>query len=175
MENWKPIREFNGEYEVSNLGNVRSVLKRIVKRDNSIYTRVSKQLRPANRKGYLLFGISYDFKLTTRLGHRLVAQEFLDNPLNKKEVNHKNGIKTDNRVENLEWVTRRENLDHAIKNNLVARNCGESNGNHKLTKEIVQKIRETYKPKEFGLVKTARMFNTSKRNVLDIVKYKIWK
>lgn len=175
MKTWKPIKRFNGDYEVSDCGDVRSTHRVIKKRDGTVYTRISKELSPANRKGYLVYGISYNWKMSSHLAHRLVAEEFLPNPDNKKEVNHKDGNKANNNVLNLEWVTRRENLDHAIKNGLVARNSGEKNGNSKLTQEIVDNIRATYKPHTFGLLKTARMFNTSKRNVLDIIKNKIWK
>lgn len=71
--------------------------------------------------------------------HRLVAEAFIPNPENKLEVNHKNDIKTDNRVENLEWVTRQENIDHAISMGFSALR-GEENGNSKFTEEDVRKV-----------------------------------
>ncbi len=70
--------------------------------------------------------------------HRLVAIAFIPNPENKLQVNHKDGIKTNNVVENLEWATYRENTNHAIKNNLVA--FGERHGGSKLTEKQVLSI-----------------------------------
>ena len=72
------------------------------------------------------------------LVHRIVAEYFVDNAESKVQVNHINGIKTDNRVENLEWVSHRENLNHAIKNNLTLK--GEENRNSKLKDIDVVKI-----------------------------------
>lgn len=70
--------------------------------------------------GYAYVSLTYSRKAKRLLVHRLVAQAFIPNPENKKEVNHINGIKTDNRVENLEWVSREENIQHAYKNNLIS-------------------------------------------------------
>lgn len=92
MENWKAI---NAKYEVSDMGNVRRINKdRILK------------LSPNNSGYYAVYVGKREFV------HRLVAMAFIPNPEGKAEVNHKNGIKTDNRASNLEWVTRSENLNH---------------------------------------------------------------
>ena len=112
MEIWKSIPDTNDNYQVSNLGNVRS-------RHNK-YTHKIDYYKPLNpyktKKGYL--SVKIKEHRTSRPVHRLVAQAFIPNLENKPQVNHINGIKTDNRVENLEWCTNQENCIHAIKNGL---------------------------------------------------------
>lgn len=78
-----------------------------------------KKLRPGTKPaGYRFVGLHRDGKTSYKHVHRLVAEAFIPNPLGLLEVNHKNGLKTDNRVENLEWVTRSENAQHAMDSGL---------------------------------------------------------
>ena len=104
QEIWKPIKNYEGLYEVSNLGNVKG-LKR------------NKILKPnITRTGYYLVRL-YDknHKSKSFLIHRLVAEMFIPNINNKKTVNHKNEIKSDNRVENLEWLTTKEQNEYGTR------------------------------------------------------------
>ena len=99
-----PISGYEGLYEVNFYGSVRSLHKR----------NYQKELTPKlDRAGYLAFTLCHKGKCRTKFGHRLVAETFISNPDNKKEVNHKNGVRTDNDVQNLEWVTHSENMKHA--------------------------------------------------------------
>lgn len=116
VEIWKDIEGFEGFYQVSNLGRVKS-LSRIVNDYRGKGKRNKERILKPKRKNiansYLTVCLSKLGVITTHQVHSLVAKTFIGNPDPGKEVNHKNGIKDDNRVENLEWVTRKENTRHA--------------------------------------------------------------
>lgn len=102
-EVWKAIPHYEGRYLVSNQGRIFSLLK-------------NRIMSVSQNKGYLSIRlVGSDGKRRGEAVHRLVALAFLDNPEHKPEVNHINGIRSDNRVENLEWVSRRENTEHRWK------------------------------------------------------------
>lgn len=141
MEVWKDIPGYEGKYQVSNLGNVKSLLawngryKRHIRREKLLKQRIAKC-------GYS-YCVLCDFdggKKAVRC-HRIVAKTFVPNPENKAEVNHINGIKTDNRVENLEWCSTSENQSHAVANGL------------KKTKPVLQYDRQGNLVKEWGSAK----------------------
>jgi hypothetical protein len=124
-EIWKPISGYNGYYEVSNFGRVRSITRKIERTDpkniskKRLFT-YSGKLVPfwITKKGYCRCTLNINGIKKNHLVHRLVANEFLINEEKKEQVNHINCIKTDNRVENLEWVTNLENYLHSVKNGL---------------------------------------------------------
>ena len=120
MEEWKYIKGYEGLYQVSNLGRVKS-LKRYVQNHSGLQYLKEEQIRkPSERKdkrkkqGYLAVQLYKDNKSKNCYIHRLVAEAFVENPYNKKTVNHINGDKHDNRAINLEWSSYRENNIHAI-------------------------------------------------------------
>ena len=109
-EIWKDIKGFKGKYKVSNRGRVARITK-----TNSLRCLKGE----LNNKGYLRVGLAKNHKLYFFRVHRLVGIAFIPNPLNKPQINHKDGNKLNNCVDNLEWVTNEENYEHAIKHNLV--------------------------------------------------------
>lgn len=116
-EIWKPVVGFEGAYEVSNTGKVRS-LDRYVNAKNNSKTFISGIIRKPqkNHKGYLSVVLSKHCTSYTKLIHRLVAEAFIPNPKNLPQVNHIDTDKTNNNVSNLEWVTGLENIRHAFAN-----------------------------------------------------------
>lgn len=118
-EIWKDIKGYEGLYQVSNLGNVKSLEKRVNgKKCHRVFK--EKQLKPIEtNKGYLRVKLCHKGKISKARVHRLVAETFIEKP--NLEVNHINGDKKDNRLENLEWVTGKENKEHARKLGLYNR------------------------------------------------------
>lgn len=102
--------------------------------------------------------------------HRLVAMTYIPNPDNLPQVNHKNGVKTDNRVENLEWVTNRQNSLHALHNGWMR--IEENHQFAKLKREEVSYIKAH---PEMTRKELAEMFNVSPRTITDIRSGKTWK
>lgn len=148
VEQWKEIYP---DYLVSTLGNVDS-LKRGKRHRLSLHVQ---------NNGYLKVGLSINNQQKFFGVHRLVAMAFIPNPEGKPEVNHINGIKTDNRVENLEWATRLENQIHAYTTGLHVAGQNEDAPRAKLTNEQVRYIRDNpdgltiqQMAKKFGVVHT---------------------
>ena len=104
-EEWRIIQETDGKYSISDKGRVRN--------NNTMHI-----LSPSNKEGYRHISLYINGKPRPKSVHRLVAMEFIPNPENKREVNHKDGNPSNNCVENLEWVTPEENMQHAIDNHL---------------------------------------------------------
>lgn len=130
MELWKDIQGFEGLYQVSNMGNVRSFDRVIEVERNGITMkqhRKGKVLRQLPRKhGYLaVFLYKSDGKRTHESVHRLVASAFCERKKEATEVNHKNEIKTDNRAENLEWITHKENTNYGTAKERRNQTCRE--------------------------------------------------
>jgi hypothetical protein len=168
-EVWKSIPNFDKRYFVSNFGRIKSTK---YKGGNT-----ERLIKPALSKGYLksVF-INENGKYQSINVHRLICLAF--NPIkNYKifEVNHKNGIKTDNNIENLEWCTRQENIKHSIDNKLQTPFKGEEIGNSKLKEFEVKEIRIIASlNKRYGRRKLAKYYNVSEDTIKSIVNNKTW-
>lgn len=116
-EIWKDIEGYEGKYQISNLGRIRSVKTQY------------KILKPDlyNGRGYANITLIKDDEKFKTVIHRLVAKAFIPNPKDKPIVNHINGNKLDNRADNLEWCTESENAEHAYKTGLRKGLIGEKN------------------------------------------------
>jgi hypothetical protein len=113
MEEWRDITGYEGFYQVSNLGRIKS-LSREVKNNNGSYFTKEVILNPSKTsKGYLRVNLSKRSARKTMLVHVLVAKAFIPILEGKSQVNHKDGVKTNNVVDNLEWVNNSENIQHS--------------------------------------------------------------
>lgn len=131
-EIWKDIKGYEGLYQVSNLGRIKS-LERYVKNHDAMQYHEEKiklateRKRNDGKQGYLALQLYRDNKAKNCYVHRLVAEAFIPNPESKPTVNHINGDKHDNRAENLEWATYSENNIHAyvtgLNDETHRRNC----------------------------------------------------
>lgn len=144
-EVWKPVVGFEGFYEVSNMGRVRSVARRVLhKRAGSTRISPSRILRPALRAyGYLGLQLSVRGKQSSHYVHALVLRAFVGPRPDGTEACHCNGVATDNRACNLRWDTKSENNKDRFRHGYVAPvRRGEDAANAKLSNTKAQKIRE---------------------------------
>jgi len=163
-QTWKSIPNFS-LYEASNDGFIRSI--------NYKKTGRKQILKPAlNKSGYLRTVLLNDKKeYKSILIHRLVAMTFIVNINNKSQINHINGIKTDNRIENIEWCTHQENIRHATINKMQKPRLGSLNGNSKLTEKEVKEIRDYKELKGFHYNRKllANKYNVSECCIKEII------
>lgn len=160
----KTIKDYKN-YKVDELGNVYSMPNRTRKG-----TRILSPIMLNN--GYATIDLMNNGVKTRKLIHRLVAETFISNPENKPQVNHINGIKSDNRVCNLEWCTRSENQKHAIKTGLRSAK-GVKNSQSKLTESEVIDIRILVKC-GYGNKHISNKYNISEPTVCDIKSGRSW-
>lgn len=163
-EIWKDVVGYEGFYEVSNLGNVRRKGK-----TNNLKGRI-------HRDGYRILVLCVNCEGKSFQVHRLVATAFIANPKNKEQVNHINGVKNDNRLENLEWATRSENTIHAYNTGLISWTCRDTSkcGNFKIGESEARDIKFNCGKGMLNRKHFAEKYNISVSAVGYIVTGKRW-
>lgn len=174
-EIWKPIREYENLYEISNYG----IIKTFGRID-----RFNKKWKAKNLSlcidscGYYPISLCKDGIVKKTRIHRLVAQMFIENPYQYTDINHIDGNKLNNHYTNLEWVTPKQNSEHAWKNGLIGKTHarGENHPCSKLTWNEVNKIRDIYSTGKYTTRKLAEMFGLKgHRAIVSIINYQTWK
>lgn len=173
IEEWRPIAGYEGSYEVSSLGSVRSI-PHVVKNRYSTALRGGRVLRQTpDKRGYLLVGLSRGMKVTTVKVHRLVAAAFISAPPTiDAQVNHLDCVKAHNAVSNLEWCTRQENHRHAVDAGRLDGTISPKRGK-KLTADEVRGIRAARLSGE-TVKSIASRFGVARETAGKILRGQIW-
>jgi NUMOD4 motif/HNH endonuclease len=165
------VKRNKTRYFVSNYGRIKSINTHSVNPPNK--ETILKQ--KINRGGYCYITI-YGLKKKSYRIHRLVALSFIPNPLNKTSVNHKDGVKINNHVSNLEWVTTKENNEHAKIIGLLKPLKGEDTPRHKLFVKDIYNIRKVARVNKIAVYKQlALQYGITIENVRAICDFKSWK
>lgn len=167
-----PVVGYEDFYMVDSNGNVYSLHKSRFGKNSNLDENTPLSTYTDNKGYKSVVLVKNKVKRTTRL-HRIVALTFIPNPENKPCVNHKNGIKTDNRVDNLEWVTYSENEIHSIKRLGKKKKKGQDSPLAKLNDETVIKIKIQLQKGEKSS-NIAKMFNVSPQHICCIKKGRKW-
>jgi len=169
IEIWKDITGYYGIYQVSDFGNIKALPKHINYIDGRVRFYPEKILKPRlDGKGYCFVTLHKDDTKEQLRVHRVVAIEFLENTENKPCVNHKDSNRTNNMVDNLEWVTHSENTIHAISTGRIY------NPSKKITKEDSLKIKELYKTSKYTQSELGELFGLKQPQIHRIVTNKNW-
>jgi hypothetical protein len=163
---FKPVPGWEGFYEVNEIGQVRSIARVVTRSDGSVQTWRSRLMRPMlSSSGYLLVRLSRPGKRECARVHRIVAQAFIPNPDDLPEVNHLNGVRSDPRATNLEWVTPSGNRFHAVHTLGTVM----PPRRFKLTPEQVGAIRSLHGLENLGYRRIAALFNVDSTSIRDII------
>jgi len=174
-EEWKDIEGYEGLYQVSDLGMVKSLERHVVGRWGCSQYFPERLLKINNGDRYASAclcknGIKKVFRV-----HKLVATHFIENPDNLPQVNHKDGIKSNNAANNLEWCTAYHNIHHAMENNLNPPRRGEQVKTSKLTDVGVIEIKRLLKSTRLLNREIASLFNVGVKAINNISAGKTWK
>ena len=184
MEVWKDIIGYEGKYQVSNLGRIKSLARNIKGGHWNTNRWFSEKILSLCKRGpgYLGVCLCENDKKKTYLVHRIVLQAFVDNTGNKPESNHIDGNKHNNRVDNLEWSTRSDNEIHAYKMGLAKPTNSNKNGKlsginhhaHKLTEEDVINIRKEYAMGNISQINLGIKYNINQSSTGRIIRKLNW-
>ena len=155
MERWRNVKGLESYYQISDKGNIRSK-DRKVNRGYGEYLKRGKELKKTlSPHGYHVVVLKVNGKTINKRIHRLVAEAFLEKPEGKELVNHKDGVKTNNKLENLEWCDHAENMKHAIETGLA----------HSNLKKFEKEILEEYKKGNVSVDFLSKKYKTSPKNL----------
>lgn len=173
-EIWKSIMGYEDSYEISNYGNLRSKDRRVQAR-SGYYILKGQPIRPKiDKDGYLVIGLSKKQKVKWISIHRLVAMQYIPNPDNLPQVNHKYGNKLDNYYKHLEWNTCKQNIDHACKNGLRGKaKRGEDSNLAKLSWNVVNSIRNDNN-EGMKQLELSQKYNTPESTIYKIITNRTW-
>ncbi len=181
MENqneiWKLHPNYTG-YSVSNLGKVKSLKRKVLTKKGILLTVNEKilSLTINSQTGYPMCRIWLNNKSKNCTVHRMVAETFIPNPENKLSVNHKNSIRTDNRVENLEWNTQSENIKHSYEFGNRKPIKGINHSSCRFSESQVLAIRKFFKKNPKVLkINVASKYGVTAQSIGDIILGKTWK
>lgn len=174
MEVWKDIKGYEGYYQVSSEGRIKSLDRIVISRNRwGFHNRHYKGRLlkfELNKDGYFYCGLCKDSRRIMYIVHRLVAEAFINNPECKSEVNHIDGNKQNSRVNNFEWMTHEENMDDAVKNGLL-NNKGK---NHPRARIIFQMDKLGNIIKKFNYIKEAeRELGICSSSICNVCKGKL--
>jgi NUMOD4 motif/HNH endonuclease len=162
QEIWKPIQGYEGLYEISNFGRAKSLIKGII------------MTITLHETGYCVIGLTKNNKQRVFRFHRIVASHFCDKKEGCDVVNHKNGIKTDNRALNLEWTTVSGNTSHSFAMGLQKPRTGEESNFAVLSEKDIIDIRDKYRTKKYTQKELGILFGVSRTAITLIVNRKRW-
>ena len=173
IETWRSIAGYEGDYEVSDFGRVRS-LDRVVNGSRWQIRLNGKVLRPSLASGYQKVCLKQNGPHKQFLVHRLVAASFIGPCPVGRQVNHVDGCKLNNRLSNLEYVTGCENMQHASRAGLLKVMCGANHYRAKLTDRDVLDIRAAYAAGGVTHRKLADKYGVDKANIHHIIHRQTW-
>lgn len=169
VEQWKPIPDYEDHYMVSNKG-------RVMRIKGGKGATVGFILTPTyDSHGYPTFRLSKKSVYGRYFGHYLVMLAFVGARPQQMDINHINGVKTDNRLENLEYCTRSENIRHSYEVNKRKIMRGEDSGRHKVTEAQVREIRQLHQTKNMTIRQIADLLEVTHSIVEKVVHYRRWK